>query len=1091
MFAPPVTKLKTNTISEGSSKFLRKTTFEQRQCDVKQAPVVRTLTPGGASLHAPGNFEQTSAPARRGWDFGSIPVFYTKQRDPSGPLAVQMFRGHVDTAREDAAADDQARIHEAAAVGTSGPSEPLPFLSQIQHSFGRHDVSRVHAHRGASATEGAEAMGAEAFAVGDHVAFAGVPTLRTAAHEAAHVVQQRGGVQLAGGVGEENDEYEQHADAVAELVTIGRSSEELLDAYSNSESRRDEEPATQRQTAPQPVQRRDGDPPTANEPKVAFQIVFDKPLTKEKFIELTEMTIFGRRVNAAWTGVKARYKPSDSPVTARVPASALQGHLTEYGESASKVIQGIDKVQDAATFQHLNTILQKLTPAQWADYEKRVAGKATNVYDFEKSVDAYLALRQQRETERSDRDRLVTKLFSLDSLYERYRAVIAKMNREASLAAAMGTDLNTIGASPELIKMRDELNADLIKAGFPGGTTEFVKYTQDYLIAFRTETVRIGLDILEQYDSVLYKENERYQDPAKVADLHTKLAPMRAEFKEFEKNAQVYNEYVKNKELSRHPGSGHLQPKITEEQAMAQRGAAEQHKEAARQSVVAISDEFPVLKEDNLPLDRRLDKTAIAKADPTQLSALLKSHIQARRDDIKKTRETLTTEPDKIFGLDNLLEVSKQRQLIDPKSIFGKIIDDKTAEIKARQMAIGFLIAVLAIALTILTFGAAGFVAAGAAVGGFVLSSVLAYQEFKEYETKHAAYGTGLLSDDPSMVWVIVAVVGAAIDLGMAVKAVKAISPLAKTLETSGHAVADLAKFNEGLQALEKAGEIDSKIARSAEQAALARTKSAQAAEGLRRTLGSKAYSFPGPLADPDVYKDVVRLAYYKAKEVGYDFLKFVDEIKKARIEAKLGDLTADEEALLKKAYEEGKTFATEADLIKYMQRRPLGGKSIVVDENILIARDRRAKGLPLTDGHKRMLDYLDKNPDAKLSVSEELYNKVAGTMDTSDLTIIEASAQHSSTEYQDVIKELEKNTVGRAKGDEDRRIVADALFAKVEPGATRTLLTHDPGVYNRLLFMSGTDPAKVGKPVAEAFKSGFEVVINGRTLKVVPLPRK
>lgn len=61
-------------------------------------------------------------------------------------------------------------------------------------------------------------MGAEAFATGDRVAFAGSPDLHTAAHEAAHVVQQRAGVQLKGGVGEAHDRYEQHANAVADAV---------------------------------------------------------------------------------------------------------------------------------------------------------------------------------------------------------------------------------------------------------------------------------------------------------------------------------------------------------------------------------------------------------------------------------------------------------------------------------------------------------------------------------------------------------------------------------------------------------------------------------------------------------------------------------------------------------------------------------------------------------------------------------------------------------------------------------------------------------------------------------------------------------
>jgi hypothetical protein len=71
-------------------------------------------------------------------------------------------------------------------------------------------------------------MGAAAFATGNHVAFGAAPDLHTAAHEAAHVVQQRAGVQLKGGVGEANDAYERHADAVADRVAAGESVESLL-----------------------------------------------------------------------------------------------------------------------------------------------------------------------------------------------------------------------------------------------------------------------------------------------------------------------------------------------------------------------------------------------------------------------------------------------------------------------------------------------------------------------------------------------------------------------------------------------------------------------------------------------------------------------------------------------------------------------------------------------------------------------------------------------------------------------------------------------------------------------------------------------
>jgi len=83
----------------------------------------------------------------------------------------------------------------------------------------------------APAAQASRAIGAMAFTTGDHVAFAGAPSLHTAAHEAAHVVQQAGGVRLAGGVGGTGDRHERHADAVADRVVAGQSVEALLAEY--------------------------------------------------------------------------------------------------------------------------------------------------------------------------------------------------------------------------------------------------------------------------------------------------------------------------------------------------------------------------------------------------------------------------------------------------------------------------------------------------------------------------------------------------------------------------------------------------------------------------------------------------------------------------------------------------------------------------------------------------------------------------------------------------------------------------------------------------------------------------------------------
>jgi hypothetical protein len=128
-------------------------------------------------------------------------------------------------------------ILAAAQEGVRGDGASFPYIREIQHSFGRHDISHVRAYQGSRAAAAARAIGARAYAMGSNVAFAGSPDLHTAAHEAAHVVQQRAGVQLKGDVGEVGDIYEQHADAVADHVVRGRSAEGLLDQMAPVESR--------------------------------------------------------------------------------------------------------------------------------------------------------------------------------------------------------------------------------------------------------------------------------------------------------------------------------------------------------------------------------------------------------------------------------------------------------------------------------------------------------------------------------------------------------------------------------------------------------------------------------------------------------------------------------------------------------------------------------------------------------------------------------------------------------------------------------------------------------------------------------------
>ncbi len=149
------------------------------------------------------------------------------KRKAGAPSARDQSRGEMgDAVQRRSKGDDGA---DQARAGVAGSGQAMPHADKIQASFGKHDVSGVRAQVGGDAAEASDAIGAEAYAVGDRVGFASQPDLHTAAHEAAHVAQQRGGKAGGSGVGAADDAHEREADQVADAVVAGQSAEPLLD----------------------------------------------------------------------------------------------------------------------------------------------------------------------------------------------------------------------------------------------------------------------------------------------------------------------------------------------------------------------------------------------------------------------------------------------------------------------------------------------------------------------------------------------------------------------------------------------------------------------------------------------------------------------------------------------------------------------------------------------------------------------------------------------------------------------------------------------------------------------------------------------
>jgi len=191
---------------------------KQSLIDSLSEPVQRKASAGGEPRSA-----ALSAPVQR------------KALSDAGPgHTIQALFGHhqpvqLHEAGSRETSDAETRV--VAMQGVAGGGGALPHGDAIAASFGRHapKVEGIRAHVGGAAAEASSSIGAQAYTTGNSIAFASQPDLGLAAHEAAHVVQQAGGVQLKSGIGQAGDVYEQHADAVAAEVVAGRSAERLLD----------------------------------------------------------------------------------------------------------------------------------------------------------------------------------------------------------------------------------------------------------------------------------------------------------------------------------------------------------------------------------------------------------------------------------------------------------------------------------------------------------------------------------------------------------------------------------------------------------------------------------------------------------------------------------------------------------------------------------------------------------------------------------------------------------------------------------------------------------------------------------------------
>lgn len=175
-----------------------------------------------------------------------------------------------------------------------------------------------------------------------------------------------------------------------------------------------------------------------------------------------------------------------------------------------------------------------------------------------------------------------------------------------------------------------------------------------------------------------------------------------------------------------------------------------------------------------------------------------------------------------------------------------------------------------------------------------------------------------------------------------------------------------------------------------------------------------------------------------------------------------------------------------------------LSKKSVVIDSNAAIALDRKAKNLPLNNAQEDAIKRIEAMGDVELRVADPTIGEVGFKGGPVIHQGIPVSVDRKGKLYQDILANLKKSSdpIGGhklPKAESDQQIVADIFMTVTEPGVIPRFVTADPGIYNPLSRRAGYDPQAKGAGIAVPVKfgpNGFEVSIEGRTIRVIALPK-
>lgn len=500
--------------------------------------------------------------------------------------------------------------------------------------------------------------------------------------------------------------------------------------------------------------------------------------------------------------------------------------------------------------------------------------------------------RQHRRESARARLRLETRLYGLQGAWYQLRACRSLEATAQGLPArdSYGAeDPNKVATWQSVQQQREVLSRLLRRHGFPS-VEDFERTVAEYAAVLRSQAQALAWEMLASYEQFLLQEERKYQSPAAAMALYKALSETQARqhYEQARGHEAEARRWGPDAELHR------SLPGHREQQQTYQRLSAQARHQAEAQ-VLRLVSQHPLLAQEDFNRER------LALAAQQQVQPLLLEYIRARRADITTTREYLAQRPDLVYKLDRVLAVLALEQELQPGSLGELLLQARGRELEAEEQSLALAVAVLALAAGLLSAGSgtAALLAAGASLG---LGTYDALEQLRQYELKSAAHGARLLSEDPSLAWVLLALLGVGLDAAAVAATLRAMRPALQSFHGSG----DLEQLERSLKAL---AQVEEQLKARVVQAARAEVQYRQA---VRRLFSSFGLSHVSLVAGTEPFARAVAVFYYLLRRGVIAFERFLLELKAQRLIADIDRLTPEELARLKKAFEQGTEYVVE-----------------------------------------------------------------------------------------------------------------------------------------------------------------------------------